>query len=260
MINFSQLEKNIVNLSTEFNSAVPYNHVVIDNFCNGDIHKALESFPEPIDGKIGKSRDYIFAKNKYEKSNFKECGKELNELYDDFISNRFKEILCQITKEEIFLDNSFHGGGIHQGGKESFLDMHVDFNYHPINKDWFRNLNILLYMNKDWIPEYKGELELKNKLNNKRNKIEPIFNRCIIMFTRDYTLHGYQKTNFPDGSYRRSIAAYAYSLSKNKLNKEKRSTVWYPENTNILKRTIGKLWPKLVFYKNKFFGSSTSKN
>jgi hypothetical protein len=68
------------------------------------------------------------------------------------------------------------------------------------------------------------------------------------MFTRDYTLHGYDPISFPEGEYRRSIAAYAYSkveMGKNDV----RSTTWYPENTNIFKRTLGKNWPILAAIK-----------
>ena len=58
----------------------------------------------------------------------------------------------------MFIDADFYGGGIHQGKAGSFLDMHADFNYHPLKEHWFRNLNLLLYLNKDWKKEYAGEL------------------------------------------------------------------------------------------------------
>ena len=137
--------------------------------------------------------------------------------------------------------------------------MHVDFNYHPTNENWFRNLNILLYLNKNWKPEHRGELELKNINHKLVKKIEPVFNRCVIMFTRNYTLHGYKSINFPKGEYRRSIAAYAYSMSENKDN-DNRVTRWYPENAGKIKKLIGYYWPKLVKIKHYFFGSGTKNN
>jgi hypothetical protein len=156
------------------------------------------------------------------------------------------------------MDKEFHGGGLHQGGIGSYLDMHTDFNYHPVHKNWFRNLNILLYLNKDWKQEYGGRLKLRHSVTGKMREIEPTFNRCVIMFTRDYTLHGYEPINFPLGEYRRSIAAYAYTEIETPVSAH--STTWYPENSNSIKQFIGKQWPHLVKIKNSVFGSATTKN
>ena len=46
------------------------------------------------------------------------------------------------------------------------------------------------------------------KIGSIKALIEPIFNRAVIMFTRDFTLHGYDSINFPEGTFRNSIAAY----------------------------------------------------
>lgn len=261
MINFDLLENcSSRKLKNEFLHATPFPHLVIDAFCEPQkLLAALGSFPNPDEHNLNKSRDYIFAKNKFEKSEFKNISPELMELYKDLTSERFKRILQDITNEDVFVDPNFHGGGLHQGGKGSFLDMHADFNFHPKNNKWFRNLNILLYLNTDWLPEQGGQLRLKHKDTSETEEIEPIFNRCVIMLTRDYTLHGYNSINFPEGKFRRSVAAYAYTLTDAQQMKE-RSTTWYPEKSNFLKSSIGRHWPTLVKVKNKFFGSSTGKN
>lgn len=259
MINFDKIENKIEIYSNQFREAQPYGHVVIDNFCNKNLLQEINKIPNPLKEKINKSKDYIFAKNKFEKSNFKTLSTGFEELYNDLISDRFKKILFKITNQEVFVDNDFHGGGLHQGGEKSFLDMHVDFNFHPLHKSWFRNLNILLYLNYGWEPHYKGQLDLKHKDKNFTKSIDPIFNRCVIMLTRNYTLHGYKTISFPKNEFRKSIAAYAYTYKTNTSYSE-RSTVWYPEKTNIFKKIIGKSWPKLVKLKNLFFGSSTKNN
>ena len=153
MINFEVLENNLDSLRNKYLSAQPFPHLIIDDFCEIDkLDRAYNSIPELNN----KSRDYAFANNKFEKSNYKELSPELMELYNDLASERFNKILCHITAKKIFVDPKNHGGGLHQGKKNSFLDMHLDFNYHPINKNWYRELNLLLYLNKDWKPEYKG--------------------------------------------------------------------------------------------------------
>lgn len=258
MINFSRLESNVDVYRSQFHSGI-IESVVIDGFLDDYLaNQILNEFPNPIDENIGKSRDYVFAKNKFEKSDLSAVGPNMAQLKDDLLGVRFQNFLKLVTNQDVFVDSSFHGGGLHQGGEGSFLDMHVDFNYHPQNNTWFRNLNILIYFNKDWKKEFGGSLKISNKRTHESMEIEPLFNRCVIMFTRDYTLHGYDRINFPKGSFRRSIAAYAYSVDEKPKNV--RSTTWYPENAGVIKSFVGKKWPSLVKIKNKIFGSSTSKN
>ena len=259
MINFTEIEQNIAQLTQDFKSAIPFSYVVIDNFAQSEqLLKILDTFPQPGADNINKSRDYIFAKNKYEKANFKEVSPECHEIYQDLISERFQKIISQIIGQDVFVDQEFHGGGIHQGGEGSFLDMHVDFNYHPLHDNWFRNLNILLYLNPGWKPEYGGQLKLRHTQTGEHTEIEPLFNRCVIMHTRDYTLHGYDPISFPSGKFRRSIATYAYNIDPHP--QKQRSTLWIPETASPLKKIIGQYWPDLVKMKSVVFGSATAKN
>ena len=259
MINFTAIENNISALQTKFQQATPFPFVTIDNFADeAKLKRILATFPVPGTDSLNKSRDYIFAKNKYEKANFKEVSQECEEIYQDFISDRFRQLIRQITQQNVFVDPEFHGGGIHQGGEGSFLDMHVDFNYHPCHHNWFRNLNILLYLNPAWQEAYGGQLKLKHTETEEYTEIEPLFNRCVIMFTRDYTLHGYDPISFPPGQFRRSIATYAYNIDPNPQNS--RSTLWIPQTASPLKKIIGQYWPNLVRMKSTVFGSGTAKN
>jgi hypothetical protein len=259
MIRFEQLESKQAALAEVFRTAKPFSYVVIDNFCEAErLRDLLSQVPNPEDGGISKSRDYVFAKNKFEKSNFREIGPLFDEIYSDLMSDRFKAILQTVVDAPVWVDPEFHGGGIHQGGEGSFLDMHVDFSHHPLHNNWARDLNILLYLNPDWVPEHRGQLELRHKETGEATQVEPLFNRCVIMHTRDYTLHGYGRINFPQGSYRRSIATYAYQPATE--GAKGRSTVWFPEEGSALKRAVGQSWPKLVAIKTKLFGSGTARN
>lgn len=261
MINLEYLEKNIDRFRESFKNACPYEHVVIDNFCDPQLlREAIVNIPDPEVAGVKKSRDLIFAKNKFEKSDFNKISTGLAELKLELLTERFANWLSLLTEQEIFIDPSFHGGGLHQGGKGSFLNMHVDFNYHPIKPDWFRNINILLYLNQDWKESYGGDLKLRDGRvkNSEALHIQPLFNRAVIMFTRDYTLHGYEPIQFPEGSYRRSIAVYGYT----KVDEAGavRTTVWYPEDGGYVKRFLGKHMPKLVKIKTMILGSGTKNN
>ncbi|WP_192821160.1 2OG-Fe(II) oxygenase [Rufibacter sp. LB8] len=257
MINFEALEAQLDTLQHSYLAAQPFPHLVIDNFCDTQkLERAYASIPELSN----KSRDYAFANNKFEKSNYRELGPELMELYQDLSSDRFNKILCHITAKKVFVDPKNHGGGLHQGKKNSFLDMHLDFNYHPLQKNWYRELNLLLYLNKDWKPEYKGGLVIKDLRTNEQTELDVPFNRLIIQQCAPYTLHGYYMTNFPEGRFRTSIATYAYQVHEH-LIETPRTTDWFPgKDASVMKKLLAKNYNFLVQTKNKFFGSGTAKN
>lgn len=82
------------------------------------------------------------------------------------------------------------GGGLHELRNGGYLNVHADFNRHPKLK-LDRRLNVLIYLNKDWISEYGGELQLWDKeMKNCEKKIIPIFNRMVIFSTTDFSYHG----------------------------------------------------------------------
>ena len=261
MINFAYLESHLSDLREEFSNASPFEYVVIDDFCDGDLlYLALRDIQQVSELRGNRSNDYIFAKNKFEKANFEEISAQLSDLKKDLLSERFENWLSALTEQKIFVDKEFHGGGLHQGGKGSFLDMHVDFNYHPNNLSWLRNINILLYLNEEWSPRFGGQLKLRDARlpGGKTVEIEPLFNRAVIMCTRDYTLHGYDPISFPEGKFRTSIAAYGYTETG--VAGQFRTTVWEPTTGGLLKRFLGRHAHKAIRIKGRLFGSATEKN
>jgi hypothetical protein len=256
MINFKFLQDNKEKLRTDYLLAKPFPYLVIDNFCDAE---KLEAMYNAIPRLTNKSRDYIFAHNKFEKANYKELGPLFLEYYTDLISDEMNEFLSFISNEEVFVDPVNHGGGLHQGQKNSFLDMHLDFNYHPLRTNWYRNMNLLLYLNKDWRPDYRGHLKLVDLRSGDKKELSVPFNRMIIQQTRAYTLHGYDMTNFPDGKYRTSIATYAYTVHKHHVEKP-RTTDWVVKDAGTVKKFIASIYGPAVKIKNSLLGSATAKN
>jgi Rps23 Pro-64 3,4-dihydroxylase Tpa1-like proline 4-hydroxylase len=241
-----------------FKSAIPFPHLVVDDFLPTSLAYGIyEETRSHLD--FTKSNDYIFAKNKYESNDLGVLGKHCSALKSFLLSDEFRQFISAMYEHEIFVDPQFAGGGLHRGGKGSFLDMHADFNLHPAEKLWLRELNILYYLNPDWQKEYGGELELWNHQTGERQSISPIFNRLVIMLTKDHTLHGYKPIRFPDGQFRTSIAAYAYSHLSAKTDL-RTTTKWVLENDqSLVKRVIAKLTPTAVMIKQAIFGSNTGK-
>jgi hypothetical protein len=256
MVNLDILEANKERYRLEYLLAKPFPYLVIDGFCD---EQKLLSMYQAIPELNHKSRDYIFANNKFEKSNYSELGALFAELYAELSSDRMNAFLSFIANEEVFVDPRNHGGGLHQGKKNSFLDMHLDFNYHPIKKDWYRNMNLLLYMNKDWQPEYKGHLKLQDLRSGEEKDLDVPFNRMIIQQTRAFTLHGYEMTRFPEGQFRTSIATYAYTQHRRFVEKP-RTTDWVVKDAGMIKRVAASVYGPAVKIKNKLFGSATARN
>src|SRR4051812_7592487 len=119
MINLDHLETNKEKLRMDYLLAKPFPYLVIDNFCDP---VKLESLVGKIPELNNKSRDYVFAKNKFEKSNYRELGPEFDGLYKDLVSERMNQFLSFIANEDVFVDPVNHGGGLHQGKQNSFLD------------------------------------------------------------------------------------------------------------------------------------------
>ena len=216
MINWDKLDNNKETLKSQYYSAKPFPHLVLKEFCDKEkLSKLFNQIPELEN----KSRDYLFAGQKFEKSNYQALGPLFKELQEELKSERMNAFLSYLTNKKTFVDPANHGGGLHQGKKNSFLDMHLDFNYHPINVNWWREMNLLLYLNKDWKPEHKGHLKLRDLRTDESTELDVDFNTLVIQQCGDYTLHGYDYTNFPDGVFRTSIATYAFTEHVRQLYK-----------------------------------------
>ncbi len=244
-------------LRRAFAEAQPFPLLVLDDFLELDLAEQLLSEFPAIDA-MPRSRDYVFG-SKHELSSVEASGAAGRRFHQVMVSDGFRHFLRATTGFEVFVDEQFFGGGFHQGGDGSFLDMHVDFNVHPLHKEWLRTLNILVYLNKDWKPEYDGRLLVKAAPDDEPREIEPVFNRAVIMLTDDHTFHGYRRMSLPAGVTRKSIAAYAYQAMKPDLVKP-RTTGWVPESASWSKRFLARHYDRAVKVKNRFFGSGTAKN
>jgi hypothetical protein len=95
------------------------------------------------------------------------------------------------------------------GGK---LGIHADFNTHPrLRLD--RRLNLLVYLNLDWRPEWGGQLELWDAdVARCVRRIEPAFGRSVVFTTTDRTFHGFpDPLRCPPRTTRKSIQLYYYT-------------------------------------------------
>ncbi len=98
-----------------------------------------------------------------------------------------------------------------------------------IRQGCMRRLALMLYLNKDWKPEYGGQFELWNETGTQRVKsVEPIFNRCLIFEVTDTSYHGLPvPVACPPGQTRNSFAVYYHTVTKAEDGKIKDHTSVY---------------------------------
>ena len=196
----------------EYSQAKPFPHVVIDDFLPPSIlNLVLKEFPDAQ--KIDWKKFDNSAEKKLASTSELQMGESTRELLRELNSSTFVKFLEKLTGiDGIIPDPHFLGGGLHQIEKGGYLKLHVDFNRHKKTK-LDRRLNLLIYLNNDWQEEYGGHFEMWNADMTKcEKKILPVFNRCVIFNTTDFSYHGHpEPLNCPENRTRKSLALYYYS-------------------------------------------------
>jgi len=134
-------------------------------------------------------------------------------VLDYLNSKEFLIFLEDLTGiKDLIADPYWFGGGLHKTTNGGKLGVHVDFNIHKI-LNVHRRINVLLYLNKDWLDEYNGFLELwRPNMSECVHKIKPIFNRAVIFNITDEAFHGHPiPLNIPNDVERLSLALYYYT-------------------------------------------------
>jgi len=198
----------------KYKNAQPFSHIVIDDFLPEEILDAvIKSFASydprtwvryvgDTDRKLTSRSDALIPQI---------TRSVLHELNSGF----FLDWLSILTNTpRLISDSRLHGGGMHLIEKGGYLHIHTDFNI-LTEYGLERQLNLLLYLNKDWKDEYNGHLELWNADKTACvQKIAPIFNRCVIFNIHDKSWHGHpEPLNTPRGINRKSLALYYYNVS-----------------------------------------------
>jgi len=205
----SRVEKD----AAAYQNGQPYPNIYFDNFLEQwAAEKALAEFPNVQDA------GWIH----YVHVNEKKHGLNKMDLLPPFVKQVINELnspefVAYISKltgiPNLKADDMLEGGGLHQSKQGGYLNIHADFTVHPHKRKWQRRVNILVYLNKDWLPEYRGDLELWDRqMKGCVTKIAPIFDRCAIFNTDADSYHGLpDPIQCPEGMTRKSIALYYFT-------------------------------------------------
>lgn len=196
-----------------WDNAKPFRHIVIDNFLPLELaNKVADEFPN-VDSDFW----YEYANPleiKKACSDWNKFSPSIYQLFIELFSPKSVEYLNYVTGKNLTPDIGLHGGGLHchkSGGK---LNTHLDYNIHPkVNLQ--RKVNIIVYVSKDWDPNWNGSLGLwennpeTNQPGKLVEKIDCVFNRAVIFDTTQMSWHGLpDPVTCPEDRSRNSIAAY----------------------------------------------------
>jgi len=203
-------DHSIAGFRQRFDEGVPFRHLVIDNFLSGSFAGTiLHSFP-PLEAM--KTHYTGINERKAEDNNFEKLDKSFTLLHEALSSPVFLKWIGGVTGiGGLSSLNDRLGYGLHQGGDGSFLDIHIDYNIHPVSR-LQRRLNFLLFFNPDWQEAWGGALELWDlKTKKSLQHITPLFNRAVIFECSESSYHGYSRINVPPDITRKSYYQYYFT-------------------------------------------------
>ena len=197
-----------------FQTADPFPNICMDNFLKPEFaRQVLADFPsfEQARG-VGKEFRAVNERGKVQVTDSSRFHGAVHSLHDLLASTEFLKLMSVITGiDELLADASLAGGGLHQTGPRGHLDVHLDFNF-ITERRLHRRLNIILFLNPDWKPEWGGCLELWDKeVRHCHHRLSPDFNRCVVFETNEVSFHGVTAVTCPETESRKSFAAYYYT-------------------------------------------------
>jgi len=201
------------NLSSEYQSKSPFPYGCYDDFLDQSILEAvleeLKELPAP-ESAFDRAQERL--KTSYSPEKLPHYTRQLLYALNSRPFIGFLESLTGI--KGLIPDPYFLGGGIHVVSNGGHLDIHADFNHHKM-MNLERRINVLIYLNKDWKPEYGGSFEIWNDdMSAQVESFVPIFNRMCCFNTTSRSWHGNpEPVNHPDGRPRQSIALYYYTAT-----------------------------------------------
>lgn len=196
-----------------YQTADPYPYAQFDDFlASSAATEAMQAFPKV--GEDGWIHYLHVNEKKHGLNKMDRIPTFLQEVIRELNSEEFVRHLSELTGIPGLLpDPSLEGGGLHQSQRGGYLNIHADFTVHPHKRNWRRRVNVLVYLNEDWLPEYGGELELWSRdMKACKQKISPVFNRCVIFNTDEDSYHGLpEPIQCPEEMSRKSIALYYFT-------------------------------------------------
>ena len=210
MIDYGRLDAAADVWRERFREASPFPHLVIDGVFDANVAAEIGAAFPPV-GVGFRSHRHLHS-DKYSVQDEAQFPPVVRMAMDELHGPRFLAWLERTTGiAGLEADPHRFGGGMHASGPGGFLDVHADFNEHPITRKQ-RILNLLIYVNPGWEPAWRVDLELWSA-NMKRcvQRVAPVLNRAVLFECSDVSFHGMpEPLACPPGRQRNALLLYYY--------------------------------------------------
>ncbi|HEY3990285.1 MAG TPA: 2OG-Fe(II) oxygenase [Acidobacteriaceae bacterium] len=199
------------NLHAKYLAAKPFPHLVLDGLFSDD---AMDELVHEIPS-LRDDRWVHHDEKRLAKSNLRSAVDlgEIGYQHLSFLhSAAFLYLLAELTGIwHLVPDPYLSGGGYHVVPTGGRFDVHADRNVDH-NTGLTRRLVMITYLNRDWKPEYGGQLELwATDASKCEVVVEPLFNRTIFFEVADANFHGVRPVE-RKGMERKSFAIYFHTV------------------------------------------------
>ena len=187
-------------IQADFQAASPFKHSYLSDFLDPEIAETLlRDFPAFDRDKA--LNEYGEVGRKAVNTRLADISPTYKKFYDYLFSEEFLKAMSAISGiPDLVGDISLYGGGTHENLNGQELDPHVDFNYVSGGRA-HRRMNLLIYLNKNWNPEWGGAIEVhsnpRDPDNNKIAAYNVDFNKALLFETNEYSWHGFPRICLP---------------------------------------------------------------
>jgi hypothetical protein len=197
-------------LAGPYASADPFPHTVIDGLFDAQrLATVAEELPRDAPGwKVYDTPTE--SKRVFDRP--EDLGPAARALADELNGSEFVRFLERLTGiDGLIPDPHLTSAGYFDVPTDGFLDIHVDFTRNR-RLSLVRRINVLVYLNENWQPEWGGQLELWRSMDDGPVKeIVPLLNRTVVFSTPD-AAHGHPKPiTAPAGRDRLCFSAYYFT-------------------------------------------------
>ncbi len=213
VLSYAKWRPRVAELAAQYRAGQPFPHIQLQDLLTGEaIERAIAEFPALGDPAWNHYKHY--NENKVALTRMELFPPAIRRIFEELNSPAFVECLSAVTGiPGLIADPMLEGGGMHQSGRGGFLNIHADFTVHHHHPDWRRRVNLIVYLNQPWQPEWGGAIELWDQpMQRCVSKMLPLANHALVFNTDETSYHGFpDPLQCPEGVTRKSIALYYYT-------------------------------------------------
>jgi 2OG-Fe(II) oxygenase superfamily len=240
-------------LREEYRHARPFPHVIIDNLFAGSLLDRLAANARPPGAEHWETFEQEDLERTQRMPSALDVGAVGSEMVAIMHSAAFLYLLSEITGIwQLLPDPYLQGAGHALMRRGDYFKVHADRNV-AYDTGLTRRLAVIVFLNKEWRPEYKGQLELWNDEGDRCEvTIEPDFNRTVIFEVAYPNYHGVpEPLQCPDDRLRRSFLIYYHTAGDGAGDKitphtSRFAPKFYRRRMSVLRHAAEQLTPPIV--------------